>query len=189
MNDNLTKIRPGNVKNFEIRCDFCGYTLKGNIVNDIVCRANDLGWKYDYENDRVICRNCQKESKMNNNLLALIDGRDKAKASVAAYEKRIMAIICDAVRDIIPDLEGWLGTPDNPNKMIFLSEQFGHCYERMPKEKNENWENLHSLIEEIFPELRYQLDDNDIYLSPEEQIKIIKRLKKLRGEKNEKKKS
>ena len=27
-NLNLTKIRPGNVKNFEIRCDFCGYTLK-----------------------------------------------------------------------------------------------------------------------------------------------------------------
>ena len=118
---------------------------------------------------------------MASDLLALIDGWDKAKASVAAYEKRIMAIICDAVRDIIPDLEGWLGTPDNPNKMIFLSEQFGHCYERMPKEKNENWENLHSLIEEIFPELEYQLEDNDIYLSPEEQAKIIERLKKLRG--------
>ena len=66
----------------------------------------------------------KRSGKMSSDILALIDGRDKAKASVAAYEKRIMAIICDAVRDIIPDLEGWLGTPDNPNKMIFLSEQY-----------------------------------------------------------------
>ncbi len=120
---------------------------------------------------------------MNNNLLFAVHQYLNAKKMLAGYEKKIMDIICDAVRDIIPDIESWLRYPDGPNIMLFLSEEFGHCYERMPKEKNENWENLHSLIEEIFPELEYQLEDNDIYLSPEEQAKIIKRLKKLRGEK------
>lgn len=64
MNDNLIKVRSENIKisaRFKIHCDFCGYELTGNNIGNLTDKANDLGWKYDYENDRVICRNCQEE--------------------------------------------------------------------------------------------------------------------------------
>lgn len=61
MSDNLKKIRPGNVRDHSLCCDFCGYELEGNDVKEIVSFANDLGWRYDYENDMVICRCCQEE--------------------------------------------------------------------------------------------------------------------------------
>lgn len=67
-NLNLKKIRPGNidvglVARYSLCCDFCGYELEGNDVKEIVSFANDLGWRYDYENDMVICRCCQEEGR------------------------------------------------------------------------------------------------------------------------------
>ena len=120
---------------------------------------------------------------MSSDILALIDGRDKAKASVAAYEKKIMAIICDAVRDIIPDIEGWLGTADNHNVLFFNSEIWSKDFPTAEEAASAGWWWLSMLIEQVFPELQFQVSDNGIYLPPEEQIEILKRLKKLRGEK------
>jgi len=123
----------------------------------------------------------EESGKMSSDILALIDGRDKAKASVAAYEKKIMAIICDAVRDIIPDIEGWLGTADNPNVLFFNSEIWSKDFPTADEEAaSAGWWWLSMLIEQVFPELQFQVSDNGIYLPPEEQIEILKRLKRLR---------
>jgi len=68
-NLNLQKIKFINVKHglFSIRCEVCGYEIRGNVVDDIVDRANSLGWKYDSENDRVICRYCLHKEKEDEN--------------------------------------------------------------------------------------------------------------------------
>lgn len=68
-NLNLQKIMPGNIQTglYTISCNVCGYKLTGNCVNDVVDRANHLQWKYDSENDRVICRYCRYKERKNVN--------------------------------------------------------------------------------------------------------------------------
>jgi len=184
MNDNLTKIRPGNVKNFEIRCDFCGYTLKGNFVNDIVCRANDLGWKYDYENDRVICRNCQKESKMNKNktpILTAIDKYREARATFFLEGEKIAKMICDAIRDVLPDIKGYVledrwhtwGT------LFFESDMQHKEFLKTTIKTNRDWDNFLYILFDIFPSLIGHVN-SPMSLPPEKAKEIKRRLIKLR---------
>ena len=114
---------------------------------------------------------------MSDNLLYEINQWNNSKMVVAAYENKIMAIICDAVRDIIPDIEGWLGTADNPNVLFFNSEIWSKDFPTAEEAASAGWWRLSMLIEQVFPELQFQVSDNGIYLPPEEQIEILKRLK------------
>lgn len=117
---------------------------------------------------------------MNNNLLTLIECLDRDKICVAVHEKMIMEIICDAIKDIIPDIKWRYGYPDDPDIMIFYSENMAKDFIDDRKEvSNNNWR-LYSVIENVFPELKYTTDDNYIYLSDEERFKIINKLKNLR---------
>jgi len=117
---------------------------------------------------------------MNNNLLFAVHQYLNAKKMLAGYEKKIMDIICDAVRDIIPDIEGWLGTASNPNVLFFNSETWSKDFPTAEEAASAGWWWLSMLIEQVFPELQFQISDNGIYLPPEEQIEVLKRLKRLR---------
>lgn len=121
---------------------------------------------------------------MASDLLALIDDYNNAEGLVMTYGNRIMAIICDCVRDVIPDIRGVIGDLDDDDILIFRSYEY-EIEKRLETMKDgvpNNWRRFYFLIEKVFPELEFKVDDNGIYLSPEEQDEIIKRLKKLRGE-------
>lgn len=61
----LTRIGLGQVKGgmYYISCALCGVSLKRTTPDDVVEVANEKGWKYDYENDLVICPDCLEEYK------------------------------------------------------------------------------------------------------------------------------
>jgi len=117
---------------------------------------------------------------MNNELLKLIHDYDNVRDLASTYGMRIISIICDVVRDIIPDIRGWVGDIDISDVLFFHSEKFEKRAEEMQEGVPTNWRRFYLLIELIFPELESDVDDDGIYLSPEEQISVLERLKKLR---------
>ncbi len=122
--------------------------------------------------------------KYEKGLLSLIWWYNRSNENVTMAGKRIIEIICDAVRDIIPDIEGWVGTEDGSNLLFFNSKlQSDIWWNKVESNEGEQWECLDFLIEKVFPELKYCVDDNCIYLPPEKQNMVIERLEKLRGEK------
>jgi len=118
---------------------------------------------------------------MNNNLLFKICQYNSAKKMLATYQKTIMETICEAIRDVIPDIEWRLGNPENQNLMIFYSEDRAKKFS-FDDEAYDNYWRFSSVIESVFPALEFSVGDNYLYVSPEERDEIIKRLKKLRGE-------
>ncbi len=142
---------------------------------------------------------CQKSwekwmtPKYENNLLNLIDWYRQSREHVTKAGNKIIKIICDSIRDIIPDIEGWVGSIDSPDVLIFSSSIQVAVWEREIKENGiggrneERWRSLGSLIGEVFPELKFRVDDNGMYMPPEKQKIIIERLQQLRS-KNDKQK-
>jgi len=114
-------------------------------------------------------------------LLTLINSYNSSREQVTKLGNQIIKIICDALRDVIPDMEGSVGTIDSPNVLFFSSNEQSSAWENKDSREIENWESLDQLIEKVFPEIKYDVDDNCIYLPPDKQKIVIERLKKLRG--------
>lgn len=113
---------------------------------------------------------------MNDNLLFVICQYNSLKKMLSFSEKRIMEIICEAIRDVIPDIKA--------RRDYCHSERMVFYTEAMPEEAPEKttpdfW--LSSVITDVFPALGGSVDDVSIYLSQEERADILKRLRKLRG--------
>jgi len=49
-------------KPYYIQCSKCGLLESGNYIYELKEKATNSGWKYDYENDKVYCPDCHKES-------------------------------------------------------------------------------------------------------------------------------
>lgn len=123
---------------------------------------------------------------MGDNILDIIERYESASSEVVKYQKEIIRLICNAVRDVIPDIDAWIGTIDNPNVIFFNSDERGKRFDKALDDKAfDGWQSLDSLIGDVFPELLYEVDDNCIYLSPEEQAKIKERLERLKEAKDE----
>ncbi len=120
-------------------------------------------------------------SKDEDDLLPLIWNYNTARRVVAITGGKIVIKICDAIRDIIPDIEGWVGDIDSSDVLFFRSEEAAKGFDEvlLSGQEYEDWKSLDSLIGEVFPELQYKVDDNCIYLSPNKQKLIVERLKKL----------
>ena len=121
------------------------------------------------------------------------DGIDEAKA----YGERIIKLICDALRDVIPDIKGYTSVGYNDNTLKFLSTELEYRYlETLLDEDDlfdgeypcEGWINLSSLIQKVFPDIEDLVKDDDVYIMPEEQAEVkerLERLKDTKGGKNE----
>jgi hypothetical protein len=117
-----------------------------------------------------------------NILAGLIKGLDRAKSWVVMNEKMIMEILCNAIRDVIPDIKGRLGYPypNNPaNKIVFYSEQKSKALDDGTEGAADNRYRLSSIIESVFPELEFSVDDHFIYLSEKERVELTKILNEL----------
>jgi len=119
-----------------------------------------------------------------NTIAGLIDGLNRAKSWVVVNEKMIMEILCNAIKDVIPDIKGRLGYPypHNPaSKIVFYSEQRSKALDNGTEGAIDNRFRLSSIIESVFPELEYSVDDHFIYLSEKERVELIKRLNEYKG--------
>ncbi len=118
---------------------------------------------------------------MNDNLLFVINQYIDATVKMSINQRKIVEILCDTVRDIIPDIKGRFDIVDTPNVMFLHSESRGGDF---PEDREgmefASWYNISRLIEDVFPEIEFMIKDNGISLSQEEEKKILERLKKLR---------
>jgi len=95
----------------------------------------------------------------------------------------IVWLICDVVRDVIPDIEGKLGTLTCGENLFFKSKQF---FERLrvervfDRDELEGWRDFRSLVVDTFPEFKGEVFDNCLFLTPEEQMKVKDRLENLK---------
>ena len=89
--------------------------------------------------------------------------------------QKIGEAICGAVRDIIPDIEYRVRRPS----IWFKSKETRWQFEDT-KESISTWEPFWSLVSMVFPELEDYISDDLMYISPDTQEKIIRRLEMLR---------
>ncbi len=116
---------------------------------------------------------------MSDNLLYEIHQWNNSKMVVAAYENKIIKLICEAVRDVIPDIEGWRGTSDFPEMLFFNSEKYSIPPDGV--DIKQKW--FTEIVVSVFPELKDEIYDNGIFLSPEQEAKILNKLVELRRQK------
>ncbi|MBT9164050.1 MAG: hypothetical protein DDT23_00039 [candidate division WS2 bacterium] len=41
-----------------LTCSGCGYELESRSIDSLVRRANENGWRYDYQEDGIYCSDC-----------------------------------------------------------------------------------------------------------------------------------
>jgi len=116
---------------------------------------------------------------------------EAAKKEQEKCQKEIIKFIWDAVRDIIPDIKGWIEINGYDYLMVFVSEEFEQRSEREKGKQIVGWmekRRLFELIHEVFPMLSHQVYDFEIWLDWKEQLEITDRLKKLKNSSGEIKK-
>jgi len=108
-----------------------------------------------------------------------LDSLERAQETGAEIAKRI----ADTLQPIIPDIKWSLGWEEGgimwPNHIIcFYSDQ---CNVNSVEDL-ENSESLQSLIEQVFPELKFCVDTpSGVYVPKEQCTKVIELLKELKG--------
>lgn len=124
---------------------------------------------------------------MSENILEMINQYAKALESAEKYGKKISWLIRNAVRDIIPDLEGQIGTPGLDGKILFFkSKEFKMRLGTDVEEEEYEWQGwlaFWRLLNDVFPEFCGLIHDNGIFLNEGEQVEIKKRLEKLKASK------
>jgi len=116
-----------------------------------------------------------KVDDMMDDISEYVNSREK----IASSAQKIGEAICGAVRDIIPDIEYRVGDQENPTSIWFKSKETRWQFEDTT-ESISSWEPFWSLISKVFPELEDYIADDMMYISPEMQEKIIRRLEALR---------
>jgi len=121
---------------------------------------------------------------MKKNLPDIINRLEVVYKEKEKCQKEIIKFICDAVRDIIPDIKGWIEINGYDYLMVFVSEEFEQRSKRENGKQIVGWmekRRLFELIHEIFPMLSHQVYDFGIWLDWKEQLEITDRLKKLKN--------
>lgn len=103
----------------------------------------------------------------------------KSREKIVSSAQKIGEAICGAVRDIIPDIEYRVGDQENPTSIWFKSKETRWQFEDTT-ESISSWEPFWSLISKVFPELEDYIADDMMYIPPDTQAKIIRRLEMLR---------
>jgi len=103
----------------------------------------------------------------------------KSREKIASSAQKIGEAICGAAKDIIPDIEYGVGDQEDPTNIWFKSKETRWQFEDTT-ESISSWEPFWSLISKVFPELEDYIADDMMYISPEMQEKIIRRLEALR---------
>jgi hypothetical protein len=94
--------------------------------------------------------------------------------------RKIGEAICGAVRDIIPDIDCRVENHfENLGKFWFSSKTIRLTFEDT-KENISGWEPFYTLVSKVFPELEDYIADDMMYIPPDTQAKIIRRLEMLR---------
>jgi len=119
--------------------------------------------------------------KYEKGLLSLVWWYNRSREHLRIAGEKIIEIICGAIRDILPDIDGWVGSIDSSDVLFFSSNHQQEIWDNEVEAGGvEGWKSLEYLIEEIFPELKFRVDDDGIYLPPDKQKIIIERLQQLR---------
>lgn len=100
-------------------------------------------------------------------------------------KKNLVELICDIVRDVIPDIEGRVGTLTNKENIFFFSKEYKERFEDAMVEDDfdfylEGWQDFRSLVEDAFAEYAGLVFDNGLFLTPEEQLAVRDRLENLK---------
>lgn len=128
---------------------------------------------------------------MKNNFFNVIKHLEVVYKEKEKCQKEIIKFICDAVRDIIPDIKGWIEINGYDYLMVFVSEEYEQRSKRENGKQIVGWmekRRLFELIHEVFPMLSHQVYDFAIWLDWKEQLEITNRLKKLKNSNGEIKK-
>jgi len=128
---------------------------------------------------------------MENSFFNVIKRLEAAKKEQEKCQKEIIKFICDTVRDVVPDIKGWVEINGYDYLMVFVSEEFEKRSEKEKGKQIVGWmekRRLFELIHEVFPMLRHQVYDFEIWLNWKEQLEITDRLKKLKNSSGEIKK-
>jgi len=97
-------------------------------------------------------------------------------------KKNLVEMICDVVRDIIPDIEGRFGTLRGQASLYFFSKEIGKRFDKLLDDDDFDWTNRRFcfLVEDAFPEFVGCVFDNSLFLTPEEQLAVRDRLENLK---------
>ena len=93
-------------------------------------------------------------------------------------KKNLVEMICDMVKDIIPDVGGTILILAGKERLFFFSENFRERLNKGMAKDDFSWDgwwDFRSLIGEVFPEYAGCVYDNGLFLTPEEQLKKIGR--------------